>query len=80
MDKEDVVLTVEYYSAIKKERNLAICNDVDATRMYYVKRNKSVRERQIPYDFTHVEFKKQNRRTYGGGKKKERGKQTITDS
>jgi len=37
-----------------KKRNLAICNDVDGTRGYYAKRKKSVRKRQIPYDFTHV--------------------------
>ena len=28
--------------------------DVDGTRMYYAKRNKSVRERQISYDFTYL--------------------------
>ena len=39
---------VEYYSAIKK--NLAICNDVDGAKKYY-KQSKSVREKQIPYDF-----------------------------
>ena len=27
------------------------CNDMDGARMYYAKRNKSIRERQIPYDF-----------------------------
>ena len=26
----------------------------DGTRVYYAKQNKSVRERQIPYDFTHI--------------------------
>ena len=31
----------------KNERNLAICNDVDGTRGYYAKRNKSIRERQL---------------------------------
>ena len=55
MDKEDVLYV---YNGIlpshKKELNLAICNDVDETREYNVKQNKSVRERQIPYDFTHM--------------------------
>ena len=34
MDKEDVVhiYTMEYYPAIKKERNSAICRDVDGPR------------------------------------------------
>ena len=36
----------------QNEWNIAICNDVDGTRVY--KWNKSVRERQIPYDFTHI--------------------------
>ena len=45
--------TMEYYSAIKKNE-LAICNNMDGARMYDAKRNKSARERQIPYDFTHM--------------------------
>ena len=40
--------------------------------MYFTKQNKSIRERQISYDFIHVEFKKQNRETYGKGVKKRR--------
>ena len=36
------------------EWNLAICNNVGGTRVYYAKWNKSIRERQIPYDFTHM--------------------------
>jgi len=38
----------------KKEWSLAICKDVDRTRVYYAKWNKSVREKQTPYDFTHM--------------------------
>ena len=41
--------TVEYYSAIKKEWNNAICSNMNATRDYHSKWNKSERERQIPY-------------------------------
>ena len=37
-----------------KRIKLAICNNVGGTRVYYAKQNKSVRERQIPYDFTHM--------------------------
>ena len=44
---------MDYYSAIKKKWNLAIRNEVAATRGYYAKRNKSMRERQLPYDFIH---------------------------
>ena len=41
---------------------LALSSDIDGAREYNAKQNKSVRERQIPYDFTHnVDFKKQNR-------------------
>ena len=32
---------------------------MDGVREYNAKLNKSVRERQVSYDFTHVEFKKQ---------------------
>ena len=55
MDKEYVVYT---YNGIllgdQKEWNLTICKNVDGTREYNAKENKSVRERQIPYDFTHM--------------------------
>ena len=39
--------TTEYYSAIKKEWNNAICSNMDATRGYHIKWSKSERERQI---------------------------------
>ena len=29
-------------------------NNTDGARVYYAKQNKSVRETQIPYDFTHI--------------------------
>ena len=32
---------------------------MDRAREYNADRNKSLSKRQIPYDFTHVEFKKQ---------------------
>ena len=55
MVKEDVVYI---YNGIllshQKEWNLAICNDLDGAREYYAKQNTSVRERQIPYDFTNM--------------------------
>ena len=38
-----------YYSAIKKEWNDAICSNMDGTRDYHIKWNKSERERQLPY-------------------------------
>ena len=45
--------TMEYYSAIKKEQN-AISSNMDGTRHSHPKGNKSDRERQIPYDMTHI--------------------------
>ena len=33
---------MEYYSAIKKNQLLTICNNVDGTRVYYTKQNMSV--------------------------------------
>ena len=38
----------------KKEWNLAICNNMDEPRGYYVTWSKSDQERQIPYDFTYL--------------------------
>ena len=55
MDKEDVV---HIYNGIllshKKERNNVISNNMDGPRDYHTKRNKSERERQIPYDITYM--------------------------
>ena len=55
MDKEDVIYI---YNRIllgnEKEWNSAVCSNMDGTGGYYAKWNKSVRERQIPYIFTHV--------------------------
>ena len=38
----------------KKERNSAICSNLDATRDYHTKWSKSERERQIPYDTAYM--------------------------
>ena len=48
------IYTIEYFSAIKKECNLTISNDMNGARGYNAKRNKSAREKQIPYGFTHM--------------------------
>ena len=44
--------TMEYYPAIKKEWNFAICSSVDGFERYYAKWSKSDRESQVPYDIT----------------------------
>ena len=46
--------TMEYYSAIKKEQDNAICSNMDATRVYHSKRSKSEREGHIPCDITYM--------------------------
>ena len=44
---------MEYYLAVfKKEENLTLCDSMDGPGEHYAKSNKSVRERQIPCDFT----------------------------
>ena len=40
-----VLYRIEYYSAIKKELKLAICNNVDGARVYYAKQNKSEKDK-----------------------------------
>ena len=47
----------------KKEQNFTLCNSMDGPGEHYTKWNKPVRERQIPYDFTHVLFKEQTELT-----------------
>ena len=48
------IYTVEYYSAIKKEQNNAVCSNMDGTRDSPTERSKSERERQIPNDITYI--------------------------
>ena len=38
----------------KKEEDFTLCNSMDRPEEHYAKGNKPVRERQIPYDFTHM--------------------------
>ena len=45
---------------------------MDGTRVYYAKWNKSVSERQIPYDFTHMWNLLNKTNEQNGGKKRER--------
>ena len=55
IDKEDVIYT---YNGIlfshKKQWDLSISRNMDRPRGYYAKWSKSDRERQIPYDLTHM--------------------------
>ena len=54
MDNEDICVwnTYIYYSAIKKEWNDAICNNMDGPRDYHSKWSKPERERQMSCDIT----------------------------
>ena len=45
---------MEYYSAIKKERNNAICINMDGPRDCHTEWSKSDTERQISYDITYM--------------------------
>ena len=57
-----VIYTMEYYSAIKKEWNFAICSNIDGLGGHYAKWNKSDGERQILYNITHMyNLKKYNK-------------------
>ena len=47
------IFTMEYYSALKKEQNNAICSNMDGSSDSHIERSKSERERQIPYDITY---------------------------
>ena len=48
------IYAMEYYSAIKKEWNDAICSNMDGPRDYHTKWSKSDRERQISYGITYM--------------------------
>ena len=66
---------MEYYSVIKKEWELAICNNMGGPRGYNAKWNKSDKEGQIPYDFTHT-WNLRNKRKWT---KKKRDKQKYRE-
>ena len=48
------VCVMEYYSAIKKEWNFAICNNTDESRGYDAKQNKPVDKDKYHFDFIHM--------------------------
>ena len=49
---------------------------MDGAREYYAMQNKSVRERQIPYDFTHMRNLR-NKQTSKGKKERQTKKQIL---
>ena len=67
--KEEIPITI-ILEDLSKHILLAICNDVDGARVNYAKQNKSVRERHIPHDCTHM-WNLRNK-TYGKGRGRER--------
>ena len=46
--------TIQYYSAIKKTWNIAICSNMDGLRGYHTKWSKTDREKQILYAITYM--------------------------
>ena len=48
------IYTMEYYSAIKKEWNNAICSNMDGPGDYHTKWSKSDTERPISYDLAYM--------------------------
>ena len=48
------VYTMEYYSATKKEGNLAFCTNMDGPRDYHTKWIKLDRERQVPHNIAYM--------------------------
>ena len=63
MNNEDVVYTTEYYSIIKKNKNLAICKNMGGPGGYYAKGNKSDREREKLVTITKKKTNSQMQRT-----------------
>ena len=48
------IYTMEYYSAIKKEWNNAICSNMNGPRDCHTEWSKSDREREISYDIAYM--------------------------
>ena len=68
-----------YITALIKEWNLAICNNMDRAKEYNANWNKSVRERQIAYDHTNMWnlLNKTNKPRAGGEGKDQTRKLTL---
>ena len=49
------IYTMEYYSAIKKEWNNAICSNMNGPRDCHTEWSKSDREREISYDIAYMQ-------------------------
>ena len=59
------ICTMDYYSAIKKERNNVTCSNMDGPRHYHTKWSKSDSERQVSYCITNMwNLKKRYKWTY----------------
>ena len=54
MDKEYVKTYIQRNLLSHEEQNNVFCSNMDATKDYHIKRNKSERERQISYDITYM--------------------------
>ena len=52
--------TMDYFSAIKKEWNNAICSNIDGPRDCHTEWSKLDRERKIPYDIAYMWNLKEN--------------------
>ena len=61
----------------QKRMNLIIFNNMDGARVCNAKQNKSVRERQIPYGFTHMWNLRNNKKIEQTTKKRQTKKQTL---
>ena len=48
------IYTIEFYLAVEKEENFTLRSAMDRPGEHYAKCNRPVRERQIPYDLTHM--------------------------
>ena len=64
VDKRTLVhLHNEILLGCQKEVNVTLCDSMDRPGEHYSKWNKSVRERQIKYDFTHMKSNEQTELT-----------------
>ena len=48
------IYTMKYDSATKKNKNNAICSNMDGTKDSHTKLSKSEKETQTPYDITYI--------------------------
>ena len=69
-EKWHIYIYIKWHIIQPLKRVVAICNDMDGARLYYAKRNKSIRERQLSQDLTDMQDLRNRAKDHRGREEK----------